>query len=264
MWFSCLAFFIVWFFCLADTQAAVLVTGGAGGGGWASKLSGDVSYKLGQVSLGSDLDLSKTKVSPKAWADVGLSIPLFPNLHADLVIMKYSGSNTVTDLGFGDYTFNGSISSKLKLNQYDLLLYYHIPFFRTVTANVLDVRWGLAAKYFDGYVKVKGPANGQIVTEKKDFKFVIPMVYAGATLSPPALPLKIHIDARALSYDGSYYYDIEGKVSAKILNIPPMGDLYVSGGYRLEQIRLKPGSPVDDLETDSTIQGVFIELGIRF
>lgn len=265
MWLSCLAFFSVSLFCLTSAAAGSFLSCGVGAGGWASRLSGDVSYRLGASSLGSDLDLAKTKVFPRGWAYLEAPLPLFPSIRADAVSMDYSGSNVVAGLDFGDSTFDGSISTRLSLNQYDLLFYYHVPHVKALTADVLDVRWGVAARYFEGYLRVRGPSGGHVGSERKGFDFVIPMGYAGLTLSPPyPFPLRLHVDVHGSSCDGSYYYDVDARVAATLLNLPAVGGLDISGGYKWEQIRLKPGNPVDDLGTRSTVQGVFLELGARF
>ena len=259
-----LSLLILGLFCHASVEAAPFIEGGIGFGGWASKLTGNLAYKQGLINLDADLDLSTTKVAPKAWAELELPIPLFPNIRADVVVFKYTGSSTVTNLGFGDYVFNGSISSKLKLNQYDFLLYYHIPFIRFATANSIDIRWGLEGRYFDGYVRVSGTASGISVTEEKNFSFIIPMAYLGATLSPPGVPFRVLADARGISYEGSYYYDFEGKVEFTLLKLPPVGRIFVDGGYKWEHLRLKEGKPINDFETKSTLQGVFAEVGLDF
>ncbi len=249
---------------VTSSQAAPILSGGIGG--WVTNLTGTVAYKQGAINLTSDLKLDKNKTFPRAWIALETPIPLLPNIRADVLVMDYSGSNTVTNLGFGNYVFTGPISSKLKLNQYDLLVYYHIPLIQMATANTMDIRWGIDARYFDGYINITGtdPTYGIVVTEKKNLSFVLPMAYLGASISTPGLPLQFNAAARATTYEGSYFYDLEGSAKMTLVKIPPVGRIFVSGGYKWEQIKLKPGKPVDNFYTKTTVQGVFAEIGMSF
>jgi hypothetical protein len=138
-----------------------------------------------------------------------------------------------------------------------------VPFLRTCTLSLLDVRFGANLRYFDGYVKVESNNDIQAQSEEKDFSFPLPLAYLGATISPPALPFSIQLDGMGVVYQDAYYYDLEGKLKFTVFSVPTVGKLFVGIGYKWQRLQLK-NDIVDDVEGKMTFKGIMGEIGMEF
>jgi len=229
----------------------------AGIGYWRESPSGTLSYKAisanDTLDLKNDLNLGdKSQVIFRAKVE----LPLFlPNLYIMATPMSFEGTGTKTvPFKFGDQTFNAGvpIQSKLKLDHYDLALYYPIPLLKTATLNTLAIDLGLDVRQinFEGTIS----QNTLSLSSSKTRTLYFPMLYAGVQVRPIS-SFSIEGEGRVVSTGSNHYYDFIGRVK-----VMPFGPLFVSGGYRSEQVKIDES----DIKADVKFTGPFVEAGVSF
>ena len=243
----CLAV-LVWITAAASAHAIGVE---AAVGGWRHEPGGDVGYRGDQLDVDNELNYdSELRVHGRA----KIEMPLFlPNIYLMAAPAQFeeTGSRT-TPFRFGDLVFPaGEFDSKLKLDQYDIALYYGLPFLRTATINTLNVDIGINVRLIDLEAEVRQTAIG---SEKEDALLPIPMVYLGVQLTPLDW-LAIEAEGRGLSIGGDSVYSLIGRVRFKIA-----GPLFAAAGYRYDRIDVDE----DDINVDFTLKGPFAEVGLKF
>ncbi|WP_461834281.1 TIGR04219 family outer membrane beta-barrel protein [Desulfothermus sp.] len=222
-------------------------------GMWQQDPTGYFSYKGEQLSVDNELRYdTETKLLARAKIDMPLFIP---NIYLMYSPMDFDGNGIKTNsFKFGDVTFQANIpfKSELELNQYDIALYYGIPFLNTLSAGILNVEAGLNCKIIDFYGKIEQPDLS--LSESKSATIPIPMVYLGVQVKPIKW-ITIEAEGRGVAYSGNGYYDLIGRVK-----IHPFGPLFLSGGYRYEKVKID----YSDVDSDIEFAGPFVELGISF
>ncbi len=214
--------------------------------------SGWVKYKGTQVDVKDDLKLGDSN-NVNAYVQIGL--PVLPNIKLEYLPTNYEGSGTVTipfTFAGKTYTTGVPIDTKLKLDQYDLSLFYNIPL------PFITPRLGLAVKYLDGYAYVKAPVVGK---GKADVTAPIPMVYAGAHVSLPGIPIEADVEGKGIAYQGNSLIDIKGMGMFTLVGIPLIGKAYIGAGYRYQRLKL---DDIDSLYSDIKFKGFFGEVGVSF
>jgi outer membrane protein len=228
-----------------------------GAGYWQQNPSGNFSYQAlspsDQLDLQNDLYYDKQN---KPFFRAKVELPLIlPNIYFMATPMKFDGSGPISrTINFGGESFpaNVSIDSTLKLDHYDLALYYPLPFLKTATAGILSVELGLDARMFDFEGSLSEPASNLTASDKQTF--YIPMLYAAIIVKPIDL-LSIELEARASSYGSNHYYDYIGR-----LRINPIPLIFIGGGYRAEEVKVDES----DVLADIKFKGPFVEAGFSF
>ncbi len=227
----------------------------AGIGYWSESPSGNLAYKpvtsTDYLDLKNDLNLGD-KSQIVARVKVTLP-PVLPDIYFMATPMSFEGSNTLNrTIKFGDQTFSGTIpvSSKLTLDHYDLALYYPIPGLKTATLGVLNIELGLDARQ----TNFEGTLTQGAVTSSKKSTFYVPMIYAGIQVQPISA-LSIEAEIRWISEGSNHYSDYIGR-----LKVMPFGPLFISGGYRAEEVKVDE----NDVKTDVKFSGPFAEIGVNF
>ncbi len=220
---------------------------------WMQEPSGDIGYKGASLSVENELKYDTTS---KVFGRVKIDMPLvFPNIYLMATPMKFDGNGSKnTNFTFGDKTFVGNVpfSSSLKLDHYDLALYYGIPFLKTATLGMFNVEVGLNARIIDGRAEINQPSTG--ITESESFTLPVPMIYLGAQFNPVKF-LALEGEARGIAYSSNYYYDFIGR-----LKVQPFGPVFAAGGYRYEAVKIDNS----DVKAKTTFKGPFLELGVAF
>ena len=150
----------------------------AGGGTWKHDPSGYVSTDLDGAGVTADLkdDLQLTEESEGyTYFVLEHPIPVIPNFKYMNTKLTSEGAGTLTaDFDFNGVTYSTSsaVTTKLKLDQTDYILYYEI------LDNVVSLDIGLNARQIDGEASV----NSDTTT----FSGTIPMLYVGAEIMLPA------------------------------------------------------------------------------
>jgi outer membrane protein len=222
-------------------------------GGWRQDPSGDIGYKGEPLSVENDL---KYDAESRAFARVKIDMPLLiPNVYLMATPVKFEGDGS-KNIGFtfGDKTFaaNAPFSSSLKMDHYDVALYYGIPFLKTATLGMLNAEAGLNVRIFDVKAEINQPSTG--ISESKSAVVPVPMLYLGAQLKPVKY-LSLEAEVRAIAYSSNHYYDLIGR-----LKVQPFGPLFIAGGYRYEEVKVDQS----DVKANIALKGPFLELGLVF
>ena len=234
-------------------------------GVWNQDPKGYVQYP---ADTGTPLDVErdlglgdKTRFSAK----VKLELPLFlPNIYLQYTDMKFSGSGNVTNIRFGDYIFNASVNTNLKAKQYDVGLYYHVPFVKKLTKNILDPEFGIVVKVVDFKASVSGQAtevNTGVTgtySESTSETVPLPLLY----LSLGIYPFKyggVVGEFKGLKVEDDYFY--EYSVALRGMYPVKMVKPFIEIGYRFERLRIKNEG---DINADVRAGGFFGNIGIAF
>jgi len=222
-------------------------------GGWRQDPSGDISYKGEKLGLENELKYnSENKIFGRAKIDLPL---WFPNIYlmATPIELEDEGTKSI-NFTFGDKTFTANIpfTSSIQADHYDICLYYGLPFLKKATLGKLNAELGLNGRIIDFNAKIDQTATG--IKESKSLTFLVPMVYAGIQIKPVKF-IGAEVEARGIAFSSNHYYDFIGR-----LKIKPFRPVFISGGYRYEDIK------IDEKDVKATLKfnGPFVEVGIEF
>lgn len=223
----------------------------AGVGYWKQSPSGTLGYKpvtaTDNLDLKNDLNMGdKSRVIARVKAELPL---VLPNIYFMATPMSFDGTGSKT-VSYGGKTFSGSYNAKLNMDHYDLALYYPIPLLKTATLGVLNIELGLNARQ----INFEGTLSSPVDSASKKLTLFVPMIYAGVQVKPISA-LSIEAEIRGMAYGSSHYYDYIGR-----LKVMPFGPLFISGGYRAEEVKIDQS----DVKTDVKFSGPFAEVGVSF
>lgn len=228
----------------------------AGVGYWRQTPTGTLDYKptsaiTGNIDLKDDLNLGTEN---KPFVRIKAELPLIlPNIYLMATPMSFKGSGPITrSISFGGTAFNVSapVESKIKMDHYDLALFYPIPLLKTATLGVLNVELGINARKFD----FEGTITQSNTTASKSLSIYVPMIYGGIQVKPIS-SLSLEVEIRGIAYSDNHYYDYLGR-----LKFNPIPLVYIAGGYRAETIKINQS----DVKADIKFGGPFIEAGLSF
>lgn len=241
-----------------DIEAAV--------GGWQQTPSGDLSYVSGMPGIEDTLDLEDDFGFEEEIQMIGrlkIDIPVIPTIYVVAAPMEFEGvGEKNVAFQFGDVIFNEDtlISSKLTLNQYDIGLYYGLPFLKTATLGKLNIDLGVNVRIMDINAEVTGQVRDQDTglnyteTRSKSVVAPIPMLYLAAQFKPIDR-FAVEAEARGISTGDDKIYSLVGRVKIKVL-----GPAFVAGGYRYDVIDIDE----EDLVVNTNFGGPFLEAGVQF
>ena len=223
----------------------------AAAGVWQQNPGGDVSYKGTALSTDTDLNYdSATKFYGRAKIDMPLIIP---NIYLMATPMSFDGAGSKSiNFTFANKTYTGSVpfTSELRLDHYDIALYYGVPFLKTATLGKLNVDAGLNVRIIDFSAEITQGA----LKESTSLMFAVPMVYLGAQFKP-IKKLAVEAEVRGIAYDTNHFYDLIGRVKYKFLKLA-----FIGAGYRYEDIKIDQS----DIMGNLSFSGPFTEAGVEF
>ena len=233
------------------TPAVSLAIGIEGSiGVWNQDPEGYISYKGDSLDVDRDLRYDK---KTKAFGRVKIDLPILPNIYLMATPSKFSGRGQKdVNFRFGDqnFTLNVPFDSELKIDHYDVALYYGVPGLRLLTAGILSAELGLNARIIDFSAKV---VQGQ-TSASKSATIPVPMVYAGVQISPIKL-VGLEGELRGISYGSNRYYDVIGRLKVRFF-----GPAFVAGGYRYEELKID----YSGIRSEIKLKGPFVEAGLQF
>jgi outer membrane protein len=222
-------------------------------GGWYQDPGGKLNYKSNDsLDVGNDLKYdTETRLHGRA----KIELPVFlPNIYLMAAPTEFDGTGQKNvSFRFGDEIFqaNEPFYSKLTFNQYDVAFYYGLPFIRVATLNRLNVDIGVNVRIIDLDARIRQDAAG--LSQRESVTVAIPQLFIGAQLVPFDW-LAIEAEGRGLAINGNSAYSLIGRVRFNVL-----GPVFVAGGYRYDTIDVHE----DDIDIDFTIQGPFVEVGLK-
>lgn len=223
----------------------------AAAGIWHQEPGGNMAYKGNSLDVDHDLKYgSKARFYGRAKIDMPLIIP---NIYLMATPMSFDGSGgKSSSFTFGDKTYTGNVpfTSELRLDHYDIALYYGVPFLKTATLGKLNVDAGLNIRIIDLSAEI---TQGGL-KESTSVMFPVPMVYLGAQ-ADIIKKLAIEAEVRAVAYSSSHYYDLIGRVKYRFLGLA-----FIGAGYRYEDLKIDH----DDVIANLSFSGPFAEAGVDF
>lgn len=238
--------------CLALPSASYALLGvvdiEAAAGVWYAAPSGTMQYN------GTDSDLEdafgfeeETPVSGR----IKLDLPVIPVIYAMATPLEFTGDSEAS-FDFDGTTFTTGADTTLTYDQYDLALYYGVPFLGLATLGSVHVNAGINIRVIDVQAKMVSADGSQ--TESMDMTIPLPMLYVSADVSPiDAIAIEAEVRALSVGY---------GSVVSAIarLRYNAIGPLFLTAGYRYEDMSVDK----DDFEADIEISGPFAEVGLAF
>ncbi len=226
--------------------------------------SGYIQYPTG---TGDTVDLEDTlglesKVKPFARAKI--EIPIVPNLYLQYIPMSFEGTGRYsTTLTFGDVDFqaNVDLDTYVKVDHYDVGLYYNLPLVGAATAGLLDPEVGINVRILDLEGRVTGTESGTGLTRTESVSETVPVPMGYVSLGVNLPVVSFIGELRGITYSGSYYYDLTAEVRAKPLSIPALAGVFVGAGYRYEVLKL---DDVGDLTAEIKVSSLFANVGVSF
>ncbi len=232
-----------------STYALISIEGSVGV--WLAAPSGDFSYKSANVG-GNDLeDTFGFEDETVPMARLKIEVPVIPVIYAMTTPVKFEGSAEET-FTFDGEPFEADADTELTFNQYDLALYYGVPFLGIATLGTVHVNGGLNLRVLDLEAKMSNTATS--LSRSESVTVPVPMLYLSADVSPIDL-LVFEAEVRALPISD---YEVLSAIARIKVNIP--GPLFVTGGYRYESIAIDH----DDFDFEMDITGPFAEVGFSF
>ncbi len=221
-------------------------------GGWFQNPGGNIQYLGDSLDFDNDLKFgSKAKFFGRAKIDMPLFIP---NVYLMASPMEFSGTgNKSVSFSFADKTYsaNADFTSKLKLDQYDIALYYGIPGLSLATLGTLNIDLGINTKIIDFSAEVKQGST----TESKSYKLPVPMLYAGLQLDIPKLPVSLEEEIRFIAFSGDHYFDSITRIKADVFS-----PIFIAAGFRYQNLNVDYRS----ISANITFSGFFAEVGASF
>lgn len=250
----CLALIIVAiFFTPSPSLAAFELAAGA----WLQSPDGTIGYKALSTNDLIDLDKDmKYDDETRFHGRIKAELPLFlPNIYLVAAPLTFEGTGRKDiSFTFGDDTFSASTDfySKLRLDQYDVGLYYGLPFVKTATTGVINLDIGINIRIADLEAQIRQDATS--LSEKKSVTLPIPMAYAAIQLAPLEW-LVFEAEARGISYSGNSLYSLTGRVKWMVF-----GPVFVTAGYRYDKVEIDE----EDIDADIEFSGPVFEAGFKF
>ena len=200
-----------------------------------------------RLDLKNDFSFSReTEFSGRLKIDMPLMIP---NAYFMANPLKFN-ERTTNSFEFGGESFSGELNTEMKINQYDLGLYYAVPFLKSATLDKLNVDAGLNFRFIDAEASVSQGSH----SESESMNIVIPQVYLGFQFQPVER-FSFEAEARGLTYRNDTSYSLLGRVKASAF-----GPVFVSGGYRYDDYDIDK----DGLIINFNFSGPFLETGLSF
>lgn len=209
---------------------------------WHAGFGGDVKNNA-TVSLEDQLKLENAGGIELA-ASFEHPIPILPNIKIKQLKLDETQTSTAS-FAFEGENFSASTETQLDLSHRDFILYYEI------LDNWVVVDVGLAAKFFDGELRIKDADS--ISTTKIDE--TIPMGYLKASFEMPFTGMSVGAELNTISFDGDSLTD------AKIALRQDISLAFIELGYRQFTIEIDDVSGTD---VDADLSGVYLSTGLDF
>jgi outer membrane protein len=223
----------------------------AAAGVWYAMPSGDMKYKS---STSDDLkDAFGFDNKSAAMGRVKVDLPVIPIIYLMATPLEFTGDSKQS-ITIDGTTYNADANTKLTYNQYDLALYYGVPFLGLATLGTIHVNGGINVRMIDAKAEVNGMAGATADTTTVEKTIPLPMLYLSADICPTD-SLALEAELRALSVG---YGSIVSAIAR--LRYSPIGPLFVAAGYRYEDMSIDK----DDFKADIKLGGPFAEVGLKF
>lgn len=243
-----------WIFSLSSAHALGFE---AAVGGWQQDPGGKLSYEgLSDLDILDVDDNLRYDTENRPFGRAKIDMPLLiPNIYLIAAPSEFSGDGIANiSFNFGGEVIEQDIPfySKLTLNQYDIGLYYGLPFIKTATMEKLNIDLGLDIRIIDLTVQLDQSANN--ISVRESATLAVPMIFAGIQFQPIER-LAIEAEGFGTLISDNTLYTIVGRLRVKVA-----GPVFAAGGYRYDSVDVDES----DVVADFSLQGPFLEVGVKF
>ncbi len=228
-----------------------------GVGIWNASPSGSLRYENSSwVSAEDGLGYS-TEITPYLWVDIEHTLPYYiPNLRLEYTGIDYSG-RTNGIVGWGPWSYSDNALSKMKISEYDSILYYTL-----LDKNFwmkLDV--GVDLKFINARYSIQDDYGFEATYSESD-NFFVPQGYLRARAQIPNTQIGIETNLQYAGSGNSELYDMRFKTDYTFKDLWPNTQPAVEVGYRKQRILIDE----DDYNTkiDIDLGGFYVGAMCRF
>ena len=185
-------------------------------------------------------------------------VPLVPNIKLKYTELELNGSATLTEtfeFNGQNYTVGTQANTVTDLNHVDYTLYYEL-----FDNDLVSFDFGLNIKQFDGSIELTGTAEGQSITENRDFSGIVPLGYLRAEVGLPMTGFSVFAEGSMLAIDDSEITDYQIGVAWEFIDNLAV-DVAVRAGYRSMKLEL---DDIDDISTNIETSGPFAGIQLHF
>ena len=233
---------------LATVSNADFLGAEVGFGVWNTKTTGDIRKGSDNISFEDDLGFNGNKANNYFYVLFDHPLPLIPNVKIQKTNFSTSANGKMTKvITFANqqFTLDESISSKLVLDQTDLILYYR------VLDNWVNLDLGLTVRAIEGNINIKGTA-----TIDESFDIIIPMIYTRGQFDLPFSGLSAEVDFNYIGYMGNTFLDLKAGLKYEFES-----DFGLTAGYRTQKLEI---DDIDDIYGSVNNSGVYAGLFYHF
>lgn len=177
-----------------------------------------------------------------------------PNICVTVTPVRYEGTNLNNlrlDFGASGLGENVALDSGVSLSDFNVALYYAIPFVNALSRDRLNLDVGVKLRAIDVEADLKREAVERTST---DSAIALPMIFATLKFHPLAA-VSLEAEGRGISMGGNTSYGLTG-----LLRWGAFGPVYAAGGYRFNKYEIE----YDGQAIDAVINGPFLEAGLSF
>lgn len=231
-------------------------------GAWQQSFGGTMGYNIvgsdDIIDIDNDMDFDEeTRIFGRAKVEFPLAIP---NIYVVAAPMQFEGTGsksvTINYGGLRNIPADADLESEMMINQYDVALFWGLPFLKMATAGTFNIDLGFNVRWVDLEANLHATETTSNYDEEEDVSLLapIPMLYVAFQITPVE-SFAIEAEGRGVSVGDNKLYSLIGRVRYKF-----PGPVFVAGGYRFDKLEID----VDDVIADIEFSGPFMELGIKF
>ncbi len=229
-------------------------------GGWQQSISGTLAYEalsdLDVIDLEDDIRFDDETA---VFGRLKIDMPAFlPNIYLVAAPMKFEGTGSksaTVNFGGTEFSANADLDAEITLNQYDLALYYGLPFVQTASLGKFNVDVGLNVRLVDLKARLSGEVSGGgTAEEEQSLSIPVPMLYLAFQIMPTDW-LAFEVEGRGIAIGDNNLYSLIGRVRYSFA-----GPMFVAAGYRTDMVDVDE----EDVVVDADFKGPFLELGFKF
>lgn len=218
-------------------------------GAWGVEPSGDFDFDgIESATDMEDVYGFDRETTPSARVRVELPL-LIPNVYLMATPLTFEGT-AEADFELADKQFAAGADTELRLDQYDVALFYGVPFIGAATMGMVNVDLGLNVRILD----MEAEAKGGGIVEKGDLTVPVPLLFAAARFNLIG-PFSADVELRGASFAFSQIISAIGRVKYHAA-----GPFFVAAGYRTERVEVDK----DGFDVDVDFSGPFAEAGFSF
>ncbi len=220
-----------------------------GFGSWNAKTTGDIKKGTNSIDFEDDLGFGDDSTNNYFYVLFDHPIPMLPNIKLQQTNFSTTANGKMTkSTTFANKTFSVSdnVSTDLKLNQTDLVLYYRL------LDNWVNLDAGLMVKSIEGNIDIKST----LAHADESFDVIIPMLHVRGQFDMPFSGLSAEVEINYITYSGNSFSDVSAGVKYEFSS-----GIGLNTGYKAQKLEL---DDIDDIYGTINNSGIYAGLFYHF